>query len=84
MAFGTWRDKTKGGVLYDMMNRRDTFTGDQVTASPSGFLWFHRNDDHPVDSAALARSQGVRPESLPEKSTDRTGVRRRALRGQAG
>jgi hypothetical protein len=69
VAYGTWRDKTKEGILYDMMNRRDTFTGDQVIASPDGFLCFHRNDDHPVDSAGLARGQGIRPESLPEKTT---------------
>lgn len=69
VAYGTWREKTKDGIRNDMMGAKTTFTGDQVTASKSGFLWFHRNDDHPADLAALARSQGSRPESLPEKTT---------------
>ncbi len=69
VAFGTWREKTKDGIRNDMMGARNTFTGDQVIASTNGFFWFHRNDDHPVDVAALARSQGVRPMSLPEKNT---------------
>jgi len=69
VAFGTWREKTKDGVLYDMFDRRDRFTGDQVTASPGGFLCFHRNDDHPFDVAGVVRAQGIRLESLPEKTT---------------
>jgi len=69
VAYGTWREKTKDGIRNDMMGARTTFTGDQITASTSGFFWFHRNDDHPVDLAGLAKSQGSQPESLPEKTT---------------
>lgn len=69
VAYGTWREKTKDGIRNDMMGAKTTFTGDQITPSASGFLWFHRNDDHPVDLAGLAKSQGSRPESLPEKTT---------------
>jgi hypothetical protein len=69
VAFGTWREKTKDGILYDMFDRRDRFTGDQVTASTGGFLCFHRNDDHPFDVPGIVRAQGIRLESLPEKTT---------------
>ncbi len=69
VAYGTWREKTKDGIRNDMMGAKTTFTGDQVSASASGFLWFHRNDDYPIDLAGLAKGQGSRPESLPEKTT---------------
>ena len=71
VAFGTWREKTKDGIRNDMMGAKTTFTGDHITASTSGFLWFHRNDDHPVDLAALAKGQGSPPESLPDDTTAR-------------
>lgn len=69
VAYATWREKTKDGIRNDMMGAKTTFTGDQISASTSGFFWFHRNDDHPVDLAGLAKSQGSRPESLPVSST---------------
>jgi hypothetical protein len=69
VAYGTWREKTKDGILYDMMGRRGVMTGDQVSASPGGFLSFHRNDDYPVDVAGIVRAEGIRLESLPEKTT---------------
>jgi hypothetical protein len=71
VAFGTWREKTKDGIRNDMMGAKTTFTGDQITASTSGFLGFHRNADHPLDLAALAKSQGIAPESLPDATTAR-------------
>lgn len=71
VAYGTWREKTKDGIRNDMMGAKTTFTGDRITASTSGFHWFHRNDDHPVDLAGLARSQGSQPESLPDATTAR-------------
>ena len=71
VAFGTWREKTKDGIRNDMMGAKTTFTGDHITASTSGFLWLHRNDDHPVDLAALAKGQGSPPESLPDDTTAR-------------
>lgn len=71
VSYGTWREKTKDGIRNDMMGAKTTFTGDQITASTSGFLWYHRNDDHPIDLAALAKSQGSQPESLPDANTAR-------------
>ena len=59
VAFGTWREKTKDGIRNDMMGAKTTFTGDQITPSASGFLWFHRNADYPIDLAGLAKSQGT-------------------------
>jgi hypothetical protein len=59
VAYGTWREKTKDGILYDMMGRRGVMTGDQVSASPGGFLSFHRNDDYPVDVAGIVRAEGI-------------------------
>ena len=71
VAFGTWRERTKDGIRNDMMGAKTTFTGDQITPSASGFLWFHRNADHPVDLAGLARSQGTSLESMPDVTARR-------------
>jgi hypothetical protein len=71
VAFGTWREKTKTGIRNDMMGAKTTFTGDQVEAGPGGILAFHRNADHPADLAGIARSQGIRLESLPDVTARR-------------
>ena len=71
VAFGTWREKTKDGIRNDMMGAKTTFTGDQITPSASGFFWFHRNADHPIDLAGLAKSQGTSLEMLPDVTARR-------------
>lgn len=71
VAFGTWREKTKDGIRNDMMGAKTTFTGDQITPSASGFLWFHRNADYPIDLAGLAKSQGSSLESMPDVTARR-------------
>jgi hypothetical protein len=71
VAFGTWREKTKDGIRNDMMGVKTTFTGDHITPSASGFLSFHRNADYPIDLASLAKSQGSRPESMPDVTANR-------------
>ncbi len=71
VAFGTWREKTKDGIRNDMMGTKTTFTGDQITPSVSGFLWFHRNADHPFDLAGLAKSQGTSQEMMPDVTARR-------------
>ena len=71
VAFGSWREKTKDGIRNDMMGAKTTFTGDQIQASVSGFLWFHRNADFPQDLAGLARSQGTSLEAMPDVTAHR-------------
>ena len=71
VAFGTWREKTKDGIRNDMMGAKTTFTGDQITPSISGFLWFHRNADYPIDLTGLAKSQGTSLESMPDVTARR-------------
>lgn len=82
VAFGTWREKTKEGIRNDMMGSKTTFTGDQVSPSQDGFLWFHRNADYPFDAAALARNQGIDPQSIADLTARRTaGAAVRVLGG---
>ncbi len=71
VAFGTWREKTKDGIRNDMMGSKTTFSADQIKTSTSGFLWFHRNADYPIDLAGMARGQGIAPESLPDVTARR-------------
>lgn len=71
VSFGTWREQTKDGIRNDMMGAKTTFTGDHITASPGGFVWYHRNADHPRDLAGSARSQGIDPASLPDVTARR-------------
>ncbi|MCB1133510.1 MAG: hypothetical protein KDN05_20500, partial [Verrucomicrobiae bacterium] len=71
LAFGTWREKTKDGIRNDMMGSKTTFHGDQVQASPSGFLVFHRNADYPLDLAGKASGQGNDQANLPDVTARR-------------
>jgi hypothetical protein len=71
VAYGTWREKTKEGIRNDMMGARTTFYGDQIEASPGGFLAFHRNADYPLDLAGKARGEGNLPDNLPDVTAKR-------------
>ncbi len=81
IAFGTWREKTKDGIRNDM-GGHTTFTGDQIETSSDGFVWFHRNADHPLDVKQMATSQGISPESIHDIITRR--VSGAAIRVQGG
>ena len=71
VAFGTWRDKTREGIRCDMMGARGTFTGDQVSTHRSGFVWFHRNADHPADVTGMATGQGIGKDAAIDPTTRR-------------
>ena len=71
VAYGTWREKTKDGIRCDMMGSTGTFHGDQVQASPGGFLAFHRNADYPIDLNGLAQSRGSALDVLPDVTAKR-------------
>ncbi|MFM2243323.1 MAG: hypothetical protein RLZ97_2178 [Verrucomicrobiota bacterium] len=71
IAYGTWRDQTKDGIRNDMMGAKTKFFGDQVQASKSGFLAFHRNADYPLDLAGKARGEGNSLENLPDVTARR-------------
>jgi len=72
LAFGTWRDKKRDGILVDVfVGTRQTFLPDQVQPGKDGFVWFHRNADYPIDLAGKAKRQGIPPESVPDLTTKR-------------
>ncbi len=81
IAFGTWREKTKEGIRNDMMGNKATFYGDQVQASPGGFLAFHRNGDYPINMDAMAQAQGIAPETLPDVTKRRVSGSAIAVEG---
>ncbi len=71
VACGTWREKTKDGIRNDMMGAKTTFYGDQIQASPGGFLAFHRNADYPLDLNGKARQEGNSEANLPDVTARR-------------
>ncbi len=71
VAYGTWREKTKEGIRNDMMGSKTTYFSDQIQASPSGFLAFHRNSDHAIDLNGLAQSRGSSFELMPDVTARR-------------
>jgi len=71
VAFGTWRDKNRAGIICDMMGAKGNFSQDHIHADTNGFLWFHRNADSPVDIVRRARSQGIDPEAVFDATTRR-------------
>ncbi len=47
LHFGTWRDRTREGLLIDMGKRTHTVRADHVLLRDQALLWFHRNADYP-------------------------------------
>ncbi|MFZ2657765.1 MAG: DUF5703 domain-containing protein [Victivallales bacterium] len=70
IAFGTWRDRRRDGLLLDM-NGVQSMQADQVTADSSGFFFFHRNADFSVDVTAKAKEQGIPAESALDATSHR-------------
>jgi len=71
VAFGTWRDRSRDGVRCDMMGTRGSFTADEIRADPDGFVWSHRNADHPADVLGMAGAQGIPAEAVHDVTTQR-------------
>ena len=82
VAFGTWRDKKREGILVDVfVETRQDFTEDQVQPGKNGFVWFHRNADFGVDIVEKAKKQGIPPEALHDITTKRVFGGAAAVRG---
>ena len=72
VAFGTWRDKKREGILIDVFGEtKGSFNQDQVEADKSGFVWFHRNADFPIDLVKKAKAQGIPAEAVHDITTER-------------
>jgi hypothetical protein len=72
VAFGTWRDKKRDGILVDVfVDTRQTFMPDQVESCKEGFVWFHRNADFLVDVVEKAKRQGIPADSVHDITTKR-------------
>lgn len=59
VAFGTWRNQQRNGVIQDMGGAKGNYSPDQVKADNEGFVWFHRNADFPKDVLSMAKAQGI-------------------------
>lgn len=70
VAFATWRDKKRDGLLLDM-GGKETMQPDVVGADASGFAWCHRNSDYPFDVQHLAKSQGISSEAVCNPTSSR-------------
>jgi hypothetical protein len=72
VAFGTWRDKKREGILVDVfVETRQNFTEDQVQPGKNGFVWFHRNADFGIDMVEKAKKQGISLVALHDVTTRR-------------
>lgn len=70
IAFATWRDQPRAGLHLDVWGS-ESMNADQVTADERGFLWFHRNADHPVDVRGKAQGQGIEAAAAFDATTRR-------------
>lgn len=72
VSFGTWRDRKRDGIFVDVQGEsRMSFAEDQVQPGTNGFVWFHRNADHPAVPVEKARRQGIPAEALNDVTTRR-------------
>jgi hypothetical protein len=70
VSFASWREKDKEGLLLDMSGKH-AIKADTIVADRDGFLWFHRNADHGVDVAAIAKSRGIEEKAVHDATTRR-------------
>ena len=63
VSYATWRDQKRDGVTLDL-GGNFTVEADQIAADTSGFVWHHRNADHPRDTHGIARGQSIPAEAL--------------------
>ena len=81
VAYGSWREKTKDGIRNDMMGAKTTFYGDQIKATPNGFLAYQRNADYAIDLAGKAAGQGIPIEAVPDFTKRRVSGSAIAVQG---
>jgi hypothetical protein len=70
VSFATWRDKDKSGLKLDMFRETD-MKGDHIASDESGFTWFHRNADHPMDVLAMGEGRGIERSAILDATTRR-------------
>ena len=70
VAFGTWRDRRRDGLLLDVWGQM-SIEPDRVAADETGFIWSHCNADHPHDVAQSAAAQGIAREAVRDVTTRR-------------
>jgi hypothetical protein len=70
VAFGSWRDKKRDGLLLDMFGTHSA-GADHNTVVENSFVWFHRNADFGVDVAAMAKGRGIEESAVFDVTTRR-------------
>ena len=70
VSYATWRDQKREGVTLDL-GGNFTVGADQIAADNSGFVWHHRNADHPRDTPGIARGQSIPAEAMWDTIADR-------------
>ena len=70
VSYATWRDQKRDGVTLDL-GGNFTVEADEIAADTKGFVWHHRNADHPRDTLGIARGQNIPPEAMWDTVSDR-------------
>lgn len=71
IAFGTWRNEDKFGLLQDMHGSKGNYKADHVVVKEQGLVWYHDNRDEPVDLAKMSNINGIAKENIYDVVSDR-------------
>ena len=59
VAYGTWREKDKSDIIYEMFGGKANFKADHIITDDTGFVWYHDNRDEIIDLVKKGTSEGI-------------------------
>lgn len=71
IAYGTWRDKDRNGLLQDMHGGKGNYKADHIEIKDHSIIWYHDNKDEPVDLDGLSKMNGIPKETIHDVVSDR-------------
>lgn len=71
VAYGTWRNEDKVGLLQDMHGGKGNYKADHVVVKEQGIVWYHDNRDEPVDLENMSKINGIPKEDIYDVVSDR-------------
>lgn len=64
VAYGTWRNEDKVGLLQDMHGGKGNYKADHVVVKEQGIVWYHDNLDEPVDLDNMSKINKIPKEDI--------------------
>ena len=80
VAFGSWRDVDGKKAKIDL-DAPIAFTADEVTPTPEGIDWVHRNSSAPIDIAGIAAKHGISEKDINDFVSGRNSGGSMKVRG---